>query len=440
MNRSSESLSQSERSALSLKALQKARESLKQGDKRSARRFAAQSAALNPEEEDPWLILAAVAGPHASIAYLNQALQINPSSPRALKGMEWAVERLQAQETPPPKSTAAQTEKKPSKQPPKSSFLVLAAFIYLFLSFIAMGIAASPYYPQLASTFSNSPLNYNPIADRFQFSLLVPENAGAIPVLLVQNSRSNLIPPPILEPIPTSTPVSTAVALNPSIESPVAIETLDQTETPVPPPTETPTLVPSPTVLPTEIPTALPTETPFPTKSAVPTEVPAISSPDPSATIAPTSTAVPPPARKQKKKAAVGGSAPAAGPGFRPYGLTLNDRWIAVDLSTQTTYAMQGDTIMHTFLVSTGRWPTVTVKGVYKIYVKYRTANMTGEDYYLPDVPYVMYFYKGYGLHGTYWHTSFGTPMSHGCVNLSPHDAAWLYEFASVGTLVSVHD
>jgi hypothetical protein len=192
--------------------------------------------------------------------------------------------------------------------------------------------------------------------------------------------------------------------------------------------------------LPTETPTALPTETPFPTESPVPTEAPTIASPDPSATIAPTSNAAPPPARKQKKKAAVGGSAPAAGPGFRPYGLTLNDRWIAVDLSTQTTYAMQGDTIMHTFLVSTGRWPTVTVKGVYKIYVKYRTANMTGDDYFLPNVPYVMYFYKGYGLHGTYWHTSFGTPMSHGCVNLSPHDAAWLYEFASVGTLVSVHD
>ena len=64
---------------------------------------------------------------------------------------------------------------------------------------------------------------------------------------------------------------------------------------------------------------------------------------------------------------------------------------------------------------------------------------MTGPGYYLPGVPYTMYFYKGYALHGTYWHDNFGTPMSHGCVNLETNDAEWLYEFASVGTLVNVH-
>jgi lipoprotein-anchoring transpeptidase ErfK/SrfK len=50
-----------------------------------------------------------------------------------------------------------------------------------------------------------------------------------------------------------------------------------------------------------------------------------------------------------------------------------------------------------------------------------------------------MYFHEGYGLHGTYWHNNFGTPMSHGCVNLRTADAAWLYEVSSVGTFVSVH-
>jgi lipoprotein-anchoring transpeptidase ErfK/SrfK len=50
-----------------------------------------------------------------------------------------------------------------------------------------------------------------------------------------------------------------------------------------------------------------------------------------------------------------------------------------------------------------------------------------------------MYFYKGYGLHGTYWHSNFGTPMSHGCVNLTIPDAQWLYNWASVGTLVNIH-
>ena len=46
---------------------------------------------------------------------------------------------------------------------------------------------------------------------------------------------------------------------------------------------------------------------------------------------------------------------------------------------------------------------------------------------------------EGYGLHGTYWHHNFGTPMSHGCVNLQTDDAGWLFGWASVGTLVNVH-
>ena len=100
---------------------------------------------------------------------------------------------------------------------------------------------------------------------------------------------------------------------------------------------------------------------------------------------------------------------------------------------------MQGDQVVNKFRVSTGRWPTVTVTGVYRVYVKYRYASMSGADYYLPNVPYVMYFYKGYGLHGTYWHNNFGTPMSHGCVNLKTVDAGWLYNWSRVGTIVKVH-
>jgi lipoprotein-anchoring transpeptidase ErfK/SrfK len=64
---------------------------------------------------------------------------------------------------------------------------------------------------------------------------------------------------------------------------------------------------------------------------------------------------------------------------------------------------------------------------------------MSGPGYYLPAVPYVMYFYKDYGIHGTYWHNNFGTPMSHGCVNMSIPDSEWVYNFSSVGTVVNVH-
>jgi lipoprotein-anchoring transpeptidase ErfK/SrfK len=113
-------------------------------------------------------------------------------------------------------------------------------------------------------------------------------------------------------------------------------------------------------------------------------------------------------------------------------------RWIDVDLTHQRVYAYEGDVIVNSFTVSTGTWATPTVTGQYKVYVKYRSAKMSGPGYYLPNVPYIMYFYKGYGLHGTYWHNNFGTPMSHGCVNLRTEDAEWLFNWASVGTLVNV--
>jgi lipoprotein-anchoring transpeptidase ErfK/SrfK len=114
-------------------------------------------------------------------------------------------------------------------------------------------------------------------------------------------------------------------------------------------------------------------------------------------------------------------------------------RWIDVDLSQQMVYAYEGDVIVNSFIVSTGVASTPTVTGRYKIYVKVRVQDMRGPGYHLRDVPYVMFFYGDYGLHGTYWHNNFGTPMSRGCVNLTTDDAAWLFNWASVGTVVDVH-
>jgi lipoprotein-anchoring transpeptidase ErfK/SrfK len=114
-------------------------------------------------------------------------------------------------------------------------------------------------------------------------------------------------------------------------------------------------------------------------------------------------------------------------------------RWIDVNLSQQQIYAYEGDTLVNTFIVSTGLPDTPTVTGEYRIYVKIPLQDMSGPGYYLTDVPWVMFFYEDYGFHGTYWHNNFGTPMSRGCVNLSVEDAAWLYNWASVGTPVSIH-
>ena len=115
------------------------------------------------------------------------------------------------------------------------------------------------------------------------------------------------------------------------------------------------------------------------------------------------------------------------------------ERWIDVNLAQQMLYAYEGDTVVASFLVSTGVWQFPTVTGQFHIYVKYRYTLMAGDGYYLPDVPYTMYFYKGYGIHGTYWHNNFGHPMSHGCVNMYTPDAEWMFYWASVGTLVNIH-
>jgi lipoprotein-anchoring transpeptidase ErfK/SrfK len=155
--------------------------------------------------------------------------------------------------------------------------------------------------------------------------------------------------------------------------------------------------------------TPTPTETPTPTFTPLPTDTP---------------TQPPPPTQAPAKPPRVVGD---------------GERWIDVDISEQRVYAYQGDQLVNSFLVSTGLWGTPTVLGKYRIYVKYRSQTMSGPGYYLPNVPFVMYFYKGYGLHGTYWHNNFGRPMSHGCVNMRTNEAQWLYNWASVGTLVNVH-
>jgi lipoprotein-anchoring transpeptidase ErfK/SrfK len=131
--------------------------------------------------------------------------------------------------------------------------------------------------------------------------------------------------------------------------------------------------------------------------------------------------------------------APTAVAAYFPAAGNGGEHWIDVNLSEQRVYAYEGDTVVNSFLVSTGTWQTPTVTGNFKIWIKVRSQAMSGPGYYLPDVPYVMYFYKDYGLHGTYWHNNFGTPMSHGCVNLTIPDSEWLYNFASVGTVVNVH-
>ncbi len=138
----------------------------------------------------------------------------------------------------------------------------------------------------------------------------------------------------------------------------------------------------------------------------------------------------------------VSGTASSGGSGGskpKPPSGPVAGRWIDVDLSSQRLTAYQGSTPVFSALISSGLPRTPTVIGRFKVYTKLRSTRMRGPGYDLPGVPYTMYFYKGYALHGTYWHNNFGHPMSHGCVNLRTSDAGWLFNWASVGTPVVTH-
>lgn len=103
-------------------------------------------------------------------------------------------------------------------------------------------------------------------------------------------------------------------------------------------------------------------------------------------------------------------------------GSTSEEKWIEVDLSEQKLIAHQGDKIFLESLISSGLWGRTPV-GEYRIWYKIRSTVMEGGSkdnhtyYYLPNVPYDMFFFGDFGIHGTYWHQNFGQPMSHGCVN-----------------------
>jgi lipoprotein-anchoring transpeptidase ErfK/SrfK len=175
----------------------------------------------------------------------------------------------------------------------------------------------------------------------------------------------------------------------------------------------TSTHTPTPSLTPTSTPTVTPTHTPPPTETPTPTPTPR--------SVLPTAPPLPPTAT------------------LAPLSVHSNVRWIDVDLSHQRLTAYEGQTVVRTTLISTGLARTPTPVGRYQIQTKLRYDDMSGPGYYLPNVPYTMYFYRGYALHGTYWHTNFGHPMSHGCVNLPTTEAEWLFNWAKVGTSVHIH-
>jgi lipoprotein-anchoring transpeptidase ErfK/SrfK len=370
-------------------ALLKAQRAVQQGDRQAARRWAEMAASKSPEMEEPWLILAAVGSPRASVAYLDRALKINPSSERARKGMHWAVGRLR-------KTTGTNywSENHPKSQGQKTLSGPGIDSVPIIPDRIAQEVPVLPvqsvpaFNPRVSKSFK-----------KVRWAILTLLILAVCGTAAWAFWPGNAFPALAFLHAPQSTPAVFGAQIE------------------VDKPTYTPTITPTFTPTNTFTPTPTSTFTPTPTATFTPTETFT-----PSQTTFPTDTLQPWPTNTQYSYPENGGV-----------------RWIDVDLSQQMLYAYEGNSIVASFLVSTGVSAFPTVTGQYHIYIKLVSTLMYGDGYYLPDVPYTMYFYKGYGIHGTYWHNNFGHPMSHGCVNMYTPDAEWLFYWASEGTLVNVH-
>lgn len=130
-----------------------------------------------------------------------------------------------------------------------------------------------------------------------------------------------------------------------------------------------------------------------------------------------------------------------AEPQALPKGLDPWERWVDVSLSQQMLVAYEGTRPVYVTLVSTGRKgtkeePYETPKGRWRIYSKHVSTTMDGSsatdgNYSIQDVPWTMFFFGSYALHGAFWHKGFGAVRSHGCVNLGPSDARWLFHWTT---------
>lgn len=123
-------------------------------------------------------------------------------------------------------------------------------------------------------------------------------------------------------------------------------------------------------------------------------------------------------------------------------GTNSSNKRIEIDLTNQRLYAFEGDRKVYDFLISSGKWGR-TPTGTFNIWIKLRYTRMKGGSkelgtwYDLPNVPYTMFFsnsevpsWRGFGIHGTYWHNNFGHPMSHGCINMKTEEVEKIYYWA----------
>ena len=400
------------------------------GRRALAERLVRASLALDPGRYRAWLWLAGlVSSPQESLEYLERALALAPGEPLALEGIQWARQKLGLQTSTPRETRPEETPVAVAEVPwPAAAESAPPKHWWRCAALGAVGIIGLVVCAGVLWVLSE--YGYTAVQTVWMGSQKPARPAVSSQLATAMHQRVRL-----------------------SIASPGSITfTATPTKVPARRPTESKHLLPTTaTVTPVKPPATRPADKPV-SAAALPTVAPS-----PSPTQAPflgTGYFRPPwhPARSPIALF----TAPLRGmlnpPG--PY-LVQRGKWIEVDLTQQVLRAFEDDRLAMEFPVSTGLPQTPTVAGIFHIQSKYLSIDMYGPGYYLQDVPYTMAFYRGYTIHGTYWHNKFGRPMSHGCVNMKREDAKRLFNWAEPklprgaasvlasntksGTLVAIH-
>ena len=364
--------------------IQQAYKAIQTGQKVQAQHLLQQAIRQNPQDYRAWLWLASITtSPQISLQYVKRAEMLQPNNPHVKKALAWAEKRVGIEERKEIEVRRKSEEHKEKREESREKREEVTATALSKLPSVTdwgpWAVRAGVGLLIIFLLLAGSLLTWNSWFDETPAAVASSEqpiNLAAVGAMATPESRQ-----------PTVTPSATAHLIQPK-------HVVAASDDPRPTWTLTPT----------------PTKTPLPTDTPPPTFI-----------------------------STSGGIKPNA----RPWGVAADERWIDVDLSSQILVAYEGNTPIFDTYISSGTYDHPTVTGQFRIWIKYESQTMDGRllgyDYYLEDVPYVMYFYEDYALHGTFWHSNFGTPMSHGCVNMRTSDAQWVFSWAGVGTVVNVH-
>jgi len=380
-------------------AIRRSRIALKKGDKDLARRWAEKAASLAPNLEDVWLLLAAASSrPQLSIHYLERALAINPQSKRAQKGMAWAKKRL-APQKPPSTSSAVldKTEKKAEKTQPTQAIQDTQK---TKSTPIVVGVPLLPIQP-IAETQPNQAVASKGKSRFGRQSLLV---------LLITIFFASIIW--------ALMPRFTTFAATMNAPPTATFSQKHWGEAEMNKPTYTPS--PTATFTPTNTPlaTSTPTNTPIPTETLVPTKEPVPTAAEKAAEEA-----------DEEEEYSYGGW-----------------KYVLIDISDQHLYAYEGDTLVYSFVASTGM-NNATATGSFSILNKIPNAYGATWDIWMPS--WLGIYWVGSmqnGIHAlpimsngaTLWDGYLGTPISYGCIVLGSYEAQLLYNWVDIGTPVDI--